>query len=114
MTAAELEETILAQYANSPTITGLIQYMYQWFRPDADLDNFYNFVWNVSTAQGFGLEIWGRIVGLGQNPRTILSSPPVTLNDTQLRALILLKALSNISAATAPAINQLLRNWMTG
>jgi hypothetical protein len=36
------------------------------------------------------------------------------MTDPQFLELVLLKALSNISRSSIPAINQLLRNWMTG
>jgi len=61
-----VEQTIISQYANSPTIVKLIQNMNEYIDPRADLDNFYNFVWNVDTAQGFGLDIWGRIVNISR------------------------------------------------
>jgi hypothetical protein len=96
------EQTILSQYGNSATITALIFNMNEYIRVDADIDNFYSFIWDVSQAQGFGLDIWGRIVVVSRG----------TLLDSDYRALIMLKALSNISASTAPSINQLLRNWM--
>ncbi len=41
--------------------------MDQYIDPQADLDAFFNFVWNVDTAQFWGLDIWGRIVGVSRN-----------------------------------------------
>jgi hypothetical protein len=105
------EETIISQFANSPTICGLVTQMNEWIRPDADIDNFYNFVFNVATAEGFGLDIWGRIVGVN---RIDFPIDGLVMNDDQYRELVMLKALSNISASTIPSINQLLRNWMVG
>lgn len=106
-----VEETIISQYGNSQTICGLINKMNAWIDPQADIDNFYNLVWNLSTAQGFALDLWGRIVGVS---REILTSPATILTDAQFLELIMLKALSNISASTSPSINQLLQNWMAG
>lgn len=106
-----VEQTIQSEFGNSAAITGLIHGMNEWIRPDIDIDNFYNLVWNVSTAKGFALDIWGRVVGV---VRTILTSPATVLTDPQFLELIMLKALSNISASTAPSINQLLTNWMAG
>lgn len=103
--------TIISQYANSPALTGMIDSFNAAVDTTDDLANFYAWVWNVSTAQGFGLDIWGRIVGV---TRTIQTSPPTVLTDTQFRSLILLKALANISIATSKSINTLLTNWMTG
>lgn len=106
-----VEETIISQYGNSSTIGTLIQNMNENIDPRADLDNFYDFVFNVETAQGFGLDIWGRIVDIS---REIFTNPVTYLDDTAFRALILLKALSNISYDSAPSINQLLQNWIGG
>jgi hypothetical protein len=113
MTPAELEQTIISQYANSPTILALINNMNTYIDPRADLDNFYNIVWNVSTAEGFGLDIWGRIVALPTG-RYIYTNPVTVLTDAQFLPLILAKALSNISITSAPAFNQLLNNYFAG
>ncbi|WP_152882578.1 DUF2612 domain-containing protein, partial [Burkholderia multivorans] len=51
-----VEQTILSQYGNSATITQLIQNFNQYIDPRADIDAFYNAVWNIDTAQGFGLD----------------------------------------------------------
>lgn len=106
-----VESTIISQYGNSATISQLIQNMNDYIDPSADIDNFYNYVFNIETAQGFGLDIWGRIVGVS---RIVLSNPVYELSDANYRSLLLLKALSNISYSSAPSINQLLQNWMTG
>lgn len=106
-----IEQTVISQYGNSSTIGRLIQNMNDYIDPRTDIDNFYSFIWNVDTAQGFGLDIWGRIVGV---ERDIFINPVYSLDDTAYRSLILLKALSNISFSNAPSINQLLRNWMAG
>ena len=106
-----VEQTIISQYGNSATISQLIQNMNDYIDPSTDIDNFYNFVFNVETAQGFGLDIWGRIVNIS---RLVLSNPVYELNDADFRSLILLKALSNISYSSSPSINQLLQNWMAG
>lgn len=133
-----VEQTIISQYGNSATITQLVRNMNEYLDPRADFDAFYNFVWNVDTAQGFGLDIWGRIVDIGRE--LLLSdaelyfgfsdalpgsypfaeqpfydgNPPATqtyiLADDAYRTLILVKALSNISATNARSLNQLLQN----
>jgi len=60
------DRTVISQYANSPTLRQLIRNMDEYINPDADFDAFYDYVWNVETAQGFGLDVWGRIVGVGR------------------------------------------------
>lgn len=134
-----VERTIISQYSNSPTLCALIHNMDAYIDPQADLDTFYNFVWNVQTAQAWGLDIWGRIVGIGRllkipddppqigfnnGPGTpfnqapfnggVASTQTYSLADDAYRTLILSKALANISACTAPSLNQLLQNLFTG
>ena len=130
------EQTIIAQYANSETIVQLIRNFNGYVDPQTDFDNFYNYVWNIQTAQGFGLDILGRIVhvsrqldvsaevvnfgfdeGLNYQPfgqAPFYAGPPGTsvylLSDEAYRTLILMKALLNISDSSAPTINQLLKN----
>lgn len=114
--------------------------MNEYIDPRADIDNFYNFVWNVETAQGFGLDIWGRIVNIsrelqiptgtylgfneaGSSAHSFGESPlypgsaatqAYILADDAYRQLILVKALSNISSSNIPSLNQLLQNMFVG
>lgn len=105
-----VEQTIISQYGNSPTILAIIQGMNTNIDPAADIDNFYNTVFNVATANLFGLAIWSRIVGI---PQSLIIELGTYLDDPDtFRSLILLKALSNISRASSPAMNQLLQNWL--
>ncbi len=103
--------TIISQYANSPTMLALIESFNAAIDPSNDINNFYRLVWDIATAQGFGLDIWGRIVGV---TRTIPTVPATILTDAQFQELILLKALANISISTSSSINTLLTNWMSG
>ncbi len=59
-------ETIASQYANSPILIKLISNMNEYIDPVVDLDNFFNSIWNVETATGYGLDVWGRIVGVNR------------------------------------------------
>jgi Protein of unknown function (DUF2612) len=107
-----VERTIISQYGNSSTIGALIQGMNINIDPKADIDNFYTTIFDVSTANLFGLSIWSRIVAIPQSLIVALGS---YLSDADtFRSLLMLKALSNISRASAPAINQLLQNWIGG
>lgn len=97
----------MRQYANSPKIKQLITYHTEYF--DATwVDEFYDVVWNIDTAQGFGLDIWSRIVGI-ENGRYIKSTT-TELDDQAFRTLILTKALSNISDSTMNNMNKVLKN----
>jgi hypothetical protein len=133
--------TLLSQYANSPRLTALVDYANEWIDPGVDLNAFYSYVWNVKTAQGFGLDIWGRIVNvprqititplpdyLGYNEALTGSYPfgqepfyggartgdVYSLSDDAYRVLIMTKALANISSFTAPSVNALLRFLFAG
>lgn len=134
------EQTIISQYANSATIVQLVTNMNEYIDPTTDFTNFYNYVWNIQTAQNFGLDILGRIVNVSRQlkiPASIVNlgfkeglnyqpfgqapfynGPPASnvylLTDDAYRTLILMKALWNISNSTAPAINQLLQNLFAG
>jgi hypothetical protein len=133
------EQTVISQYANSPALLQLIRGMNDCIDPRADIDAFFDMVWNVDTAQGFGLDIWGRIVDVGRvmqlpsdgaqfgfadgfypfgsapfRGEGSASTSAYVLGDNAYRTLIMVKALANISAATAPVINKLLRNLFKG
>lgn len=65
-TLFDFEVTVISQYANSPTILQLCNNLNQYIDQSANFANFFNFVWNVDTAVGFGLDIWGKIVGVSR------------------------------------------------
>lgn len=120
----DVEQTIISQYGTSATITQLVRNIDLYLDPRADFDTFFDYVWNVETAQGFGLDIWGRIVGVDRtlnvpadtpNPGMFPFTPGVvTLTDSQFRTVILVKALANITNGTATGLNQLLSNLFAG
>ena len=58
----------MKQYASSPVIQQLIIDRKEYFQVEW-ADEFYSKVWSVDTAQGFGLDIWGRIVVIGRSVR---------------------------------------------
>lgn len=107
----------------------------QWIDPSANFENFYTTVWNIESASGYGLDVWGRIVniprtltltnpqtfgfgeagdrvGFGQGPflGIIPISDNYTLTDPVYRSLIFAKAAYNITDGSIPAINSILVN----
>lgn len=134
--------TVISQYANAPILTQLITNFFQYIDPTVNLDAFFDNMWNVDSAQGYGLDVWGRIVGVnrqvnvpsvvtylgfneagnvgftGFNQSQFYSGTPNTtvfnLTDTAFRLLIFAKALSNISDGSIKSINQLLLNLFPG
>ena len=131
-----INDTILSQYANSPTILSLIEQLNEIIDPAKNVEDFYELVWNVSTAHGLGLDIWGRIVGVDRRSKLLSPDTEVfgfntnpqsfqpfdqasfmgsdanfstyQLPDAQFRTLIMIKAASNVLYATAPNINRFL------
>ena len=73
--AFDIQATVISQYANSPTLIQLIQNLGQYFDQSTNFAEFYTSVWNIQTAAGFGLDIWGKIVGVSR----LLNIPNTTL-----------------------------------
>jgi hypothetical protein len=129
----------MKQYAASTTLQRLRDDRYGYFHTGWQ-DQAYNIVWNVDTAQGFGLDIWGRIVVVGrqlQIPQTEYfgfnstgqtwnpfnqesfytgegATQNYTLADPAYRVLILAKAAANISATDARSLNRVLGQLFPG
>jgi hypothetical protein len=104
-------QTQLSRYAGSPILMQLISSFNGAMDPTWQIENFYKYIWNVRTAVGYGLNVWGKIVNVS---RTIPSSPPITLKDPDYQTLILVKAAANIGNATIPTLNKLLRAIFDG
>lgn len=128
-------QTVLSQYSNSTRLLNLLSLIDQWISPDANFELFYNRLWNIDTATGYGLDVWGRIIGvkrtvrlLGEMPfgfyeatdRAALDLGPFweanipeinyELDDDTYRRVILTKAAYNITDGGIPSINALMRH----
>lgn len=126
---------IQSQYSASEKILALAASFQKRIEPRADVNLFYQKIFNIYTAEGEGLDIWGRILGIGR----IIDGPPdvecfgfqgsnlypfdqapfipddalvpptyLTLDDDAFRLMLLYKALANISASDAATQNRLL------
>lgn len=119
-----VEQTIISQYGSSATITQLVHNIDLYIDPRTDFDTFYSYVWDVSTAEGFGLDIWGNIVDIQRvlnvpadtpNPGGFAFTPGAyPMTDDEYRKAILTKALANITNCTADSLNNLLTNLFAG
>ena len=67
--------TIISQYANSPILDAIITSFNAAADETQNLSNFFDLIWNVLTAQGYGLDVWGRIVVV---PRSVSVTAPAT------------------------------------
>lgn len=133
------QQTIISQYAQSPTIVQMIDNVNQWIDPNFDFYNFTNWVLNIDTARGFGLDILGRILGVsrrffvvnldnyfgfsGTEAQPFNQAPfynggsdadAVVLNDEDYRRVLLTKAFINIKPINALNINKALTMLFVG
>lgn len=132
-------QTVQSQYSASATILALVESARVRIAPDADIQLFYDTIFNIDTAQGIGLDWWGRILGIGRrldvedtgewlgfeeadyepfdqapmwNGNT--NTNQVALADDAYRQLLLWKALANISTADTQTLNNLLLGLFEG
>lgn len=71
---AYLGKVVQKQYSNSPVLLQLLSDFDQWCDLTKFTADFLSNVWDISTAQGFGLDIWGRI--LGQSRYLLVNQTP--------------------------------------
>lgn len=135
----DFRETIISQYSSAPSLVQLITNYAGYINPGPMIDQFYDLMWNVDTAVGYGLDCWGRIVGVGRqltipvdedylgfegsdqepfNQAPFYAGTPATQNftltDGAYRQLILIKAAANIARTDIPTLNRLLRDLFPG
>ena len=60
----DVKKTIISQYAHSPVLLGLIERLNQCICPADKIEEFRRLVWDIETAEGYGLDVWGKIVGM--------------------------------------------------
>ena len=125
------EDSVQSQYAASPVIRMLIDRINFRIDPEADIKPFYDGIFNIYTAEGEGLDNWGRILGVGRllalDAEDFLGFdgsllqpfeqqpfyfPALTnnyhLNDAVYRQILLYKAAANIASADLATLNRLL------
>lgn len=131
------EETLLVQFGNSPSIKTILNGFNQAIDPSNTINSLYDNVINPATATGWGLDVWGRIVGIGRVFQVAASqylgfdeaddgsgtSRPMNdgifysggqstgnfaLTDEWYRKLIFAKASANISTGSISSINAIL------
>lgn len=131
-----VEATIGSQYANSPTMLALIGSWNDAIDPTTNLQQFYSFVWDIYSAQGWGQDNWGKILGVSRYVELTsagewfgvktsddsfapLSQAPLysgealtttfALSDEAYQKLLLAKAFANISNVSIQALNTLVQ-----
>lgn len=133
--------TIVSEYNTRPRLREMIERFDDCLDPTSDIERFYRLVLNLDTAEGYGLDAWGRIVGIGR----VIESPAVKffgfaeagddnvtpfnigpffsgvvltnnieLGDEAYRRLIFAKAAANITDGSAKSVNALLVTLFPG
>ena len=132
----DIAETVQSQYATSKRMRAVIDTFWQAINPKSDIDLLYKKLVNPRTAEGWGLDIWGRIVAIGRSYLAVDDDTPyfgfdppegvknerlnsfgnapfykqvmgkVRLADTMFRTYVFLKALINISNSSLASLNQ--------
>lgn len=126
--------SLLSQYVNSPRLVALLQGLEDLIDPVADVEAFRARVIDPLTAEGWGLDQWGKIVDIGRtfalqgddgifgflgsglqpfDQGTFAAAGRVdtgtyALADDAYRDLILLKAAANIADCSLPSLNRLI------
>jgi len=138
ISSIDVLDSVQSQYAASPHMLSLLVNQAALADPGKDLMLWYANIFNPRTAQGIGLDIWGRIVGV---PRVLDVEEPdwfgfrqgllqpfdqgafwhgkkayhtEDLDDDAYRTLIFWKAAANIASAEAPELNLLLQRLFPG
>ncbi len=132
--AWDVWETVQSQYANSPIITTLLTNFAAFIDQTQNFTNFFDLIMNVDTAIRYGLDVWGRIVGVNRIIKVTTPLPyfgfqesneavgfdqapfysgqilttSFVLTDEAYRKLILTKAFANISQCSIPMLNKML------
>lgn len=125
-------ETVISQYAHSPNMLSLIERFDNAIDPQLDVETLRKSMLDPDTAVAWGLDVWGRIVGIGRTFESRNDTPPWgfagsgahvfghgvfyaphigkthTLADNAYRLLIYMKAAANITDGSLPDINRIM------
>ena len=134
--AWDIAETVQSQYATSKRMRAVIDAFWQAINPKSDIDLLYRKLVNPRTAEGYGLDVWGRIVAIGRSYLAVDDDTPyfgfdppegvknerlnsfnnapfyktiygkVRLADPMFRTYVFLKALINIGDSSLASLNQ--------
>lgn len=101
---------IQSQYSASTRIISILESCREHILPDADIVSFFDNIFNIETASGYGLDIWGNIIGVSRFVPDYQDSTTIyTLTDEQYRTVLFYKAGANIMDATLYSLNYLLK-----
>lgn len=107
--AVNYKEFVLSQYANSPKFMALLNSFVSSIETDEDIEKFYEKIFNIMTAEGFGLDVWGKILDIPRN-LVLADGDLYHLDDDNYRFLLTIRAMSNISNCTEENLSEILTN----
>lgn len=99
-------DVVLSQYSTSPRLMGLMAACQAQMDACPDMELFHHNVFDLDTATGVSLDLWGQILGISRSLQT--DSGPIIWEDDDYKFLLWQKALANISDATAATLTRLL------
>ena len=135
----DIAETVQSQYATSKRMRAVIDAFWQAINPKADIDLLYKKLVNPRSAEGYGLDVWGRIVAIGRSYLSVEDTNPyfgfdppaggkndrlgtfnvtpfykkilgkVRRTDPMYRTYVFLKALINISDSSQASLNRMMK-----
>ena len=89
---------MLSQYANSPIYVSLLNGLKDQFDNSKTLEDWFRVVFNIKTASGYGLDIWGKILNVSRYVNMQVGEDTIKyLEDPLYRQVLFFRAMSNIT-----------------
>lgn len=119
---------MISQYANSPRFVKLVEGMRSQFNNAQTIEDWFNVVYNLKTAEGYGLDIWGIILNRSRyityndngTEKTVYLKGAKTVDgidyteeqiENLYRSVLFLTLMSYITNATMNSLSLLLRDF---
>lgn len=101
---------MLSQYANSPHLSEILDGLEKMIGTDQDIKNFYDNIYNIQTANTYGLNVWGGRLNIPRRLKVSAEGMPdlYELPDELYRLLLIVKTMANISNCTVPDLERIL------
>jgi Protein of unknown function (DUF2612). len=101
----DILRVIQSQYAGSPRLKAMTVTCWSLLNPEDAIRLMYDHMIDPWTADGAGLDVWGRIVAIAR--RIYVNGESVILDDDTYRMYIFIKALFNLTNSSLNSINYL-------
>lgn len=107
----DLEKSILWQYDKSDKLKSLITQKQAWYKENVTdfITNFFSNIFNLKTANDFGLAVWGKILNFPRQIKNKEDDSILDLSTEQYRFLLQAQVLKFKMKCTIPEINRYLR-----